>query len=303
MAGTAFSDREVSGAPFFIGFWTVMHISSLLEIIQTAAPLAYAASWDKSGVQIASERSDIRVLAVALNPLPSTVEAALAGQADMLLCHHPLALAPRLPDQVDEYHKVLCRCLCGGLWLYSAHTSLDANPAGPVRWPAREMKLKNVRVLVPESGGQEEFGFGFVGDLPQALTWDGFQNLLVGATGCRQWIEAGPRPETVRRVACCPGSGGSLTMSAHKAGADVLVTGDLKYHQALESPVAVVDLGHHSLEERMMQVWSRELERDLAQHGVRTFFIPGRDPMRAVHMPTADQEASGITPTRTEVGD
>ena len=67
-------------------------------------------------------------------------------KADFLLCHHPLTLAPRLPSRLDEFHEVLRLSLGTSMWVYSAHTSLDANPDGPVNWLGRALGLTNMRV-------------------------------------------------------------------------------------------------------------------------------------------------------------
>ena len=65
-------------------------------------------------------------------------------------------------------------------------------------------------------------------------------------------------PETrVRRVAVCGGSGAELWGAAQQRGADVLVTGDVKYHAALDMAAAgfaVVDVGHGPSESVALQV-------------------------------------------------
>ena len=55
----------------------------------------------------------------------------------------------------------------------------------------------------------------------------------------------------VSTIAVCGGSGASLVGDAISAGTDVLVTGDVKHHAALEAAaagLAVVDAGHHGTE-------------------------------------------------------
>jgi dinuclear metal center YbgI/SA1388 family protein len=62
---------------------------------------------------------------------------------------------------------------------------------------------------------------------------------------------AGPEPGRVKNVALLPGSGGSYIRLAKARGADVLITGDVGYHQALEAEhlgLTVLDLGHYETE-------------------------------------------------------
>jgi len=56
----------------------------------------------------------------------------------------------------------------------------------------------------------------------------------------------------VEKVAVCGGSGASLIRKAAFAGADVLVTGDVKYHEgqdALAAGIAIIDAGHFATEQ------------------------------------------------------
>lgn len=124
-------------------------------------------------------------------------------------------------------------------------------------------------------------GFGEVGDLPEALAWDDFMAKADELIERDALLISGPQPETVSRVAYCGGSGSSLIGKAAKAGADVFITGDMKYHPAVETPICVIDAGHFSLEEEMMRRFAVELEEGL--DGVDVEFFEGEDPFR-VHV-------------------
>jgi dinuclear metal center YbgI/SA1388 family protein len=323
-----------------------MLASSLISLIEATAPPSHAASWDKSGVQIAGTRQKIRRVAVCLDPTRENLEQAVEREADFILCHHPVTLSPRLPDRVDDLHHTLRILLGNGCWLYAAHTSLDASPQGPVSWLSRELRLENSRVLhasgahtmisvhaapatgllltelqnmtslsFPEEGDghvrfavwddqwdmvrqflkdrdipfwsqsvlepRREYGFGCIGDLPAPLAAREFEKVLAERLHLPIRSRTGPFPERITRIAYCPGSGADFAAGAFRAGADIYLTGDVKYHQAQDVMAAgvVVDCGHFSLEERMMQTWETELHRDLASMEVETFYIPGTDPL------------------------
>lgn len=193
-----------------------------------------------------------------------------------MLAHHPLSMSPELPCRLDAYHAALSLLFTGDIPLYSSHTSLDANPEGPVRWLGRELGLTGMSVLEPE-GPDGSFGFGFVGDLPKAVSYKEFCAELSRLTGKSEWTACGPLADPVRRVACCPGSGGSMIGLAEKARADVYISGDIKYHSALEAGVRVIDLGHFQLEETMMRRFAAMLGAELK--GVTVTFIESADPL------------------------
>jgi dinuclear metal center YbgI/SA1388 family protein len=127
----------------------------------------------------------------------------------------------------------------------------------------------------------DEVGFGEVGLLPEPMDFEDFSVVIDGllpAHGRGYWTVSGPQPERVAAVAYCGGSGASLVDRAAQAGADVFITGDMKYHPAVEAGVCVMDVGHFSLEEEMMRRFALELGGRL--DGVEVRFLPGEDPFR-----------------------
>ena len=70
-------------------------------------------------------------------------------------------------------------------------------------------------------------------------------------------------------MALCGGSGAGLLQSAHRQGADVLVTGDVKYHdarQAEELGIALIDAGYFATEKLMIDHVADSLREAAQQH-------------------------------------
>lgn len=133
-----------------------------------------------------------------------------------------------------------------------------------------------------------EYGFGCMGTLPGPLDWDEFSACLT-ALGLPLSRMVGQVPETVTRVAYCPGSGADLGPAAFAKGADVYLTGDLKYHQAqaVQDLGLTIDVGHFCLEETMMRTWSQSLENELSPEGFGWSFCRG-----AIPLPESSRETS-----------
>lgn len=73
--------------------------------------------------------------------------------------------------------------------------------------------------------------------------------------------------------------------SALASGADVYITGDIKYHSALDaeaSGLRIIDVGHFTLEEEMMRRFAATLAEQLS---VPVTFLPGRDPLTGERTP------------------
>ncbi len=269
-----------------------MDIQELIERIEAVAPLSGAAAWDHSGVQVAGSHDRVDRLAVAIDPTPHAVAEALDWGAQCVLTHHPLSIEPRFLDTPGHFLDAARLLLSAGAWLYAAHTSLDARPEGPAGWLPRAMGLTGTTVLEPTDPADPAVGIGLVGDLPEALSMDAFLAELGRHVAGDAWALSGPEPLVVSRVAVCPGSGGSLLPAVARCGADAFVTGDIKYHQGLDAPCAVVDVGHFSLEHTMTRLLARELSRSL-EGDVEVRFLEGRDPFR-IHAPAP--QAGSKTP-------
>ncbi|MGQ9922162.1 MAG: Nif3-like dinuclear metal center hexameric protein [Desulfobacca sp.] len=78
-------------------------------------------------------------------------------------------------------------------------------------------------------------------------------------------ITGRPRPR-VQRLAICGGSGGDLIPQAWQQGADLYLTGDVRYHQAVpfaQEEMAIIDLGHYATEVLFIPEWGRRLQAEL----------------------------------------
>ncbi|BBD07833.1 Nif3-like dinuclear metal center hexameric protein [Desulfovibrio ferrophilus] len=261
-----------------------MNVAEIISCIERIAPPAGAASWDNCGVQIVGLEEDVTRLAVTIDPSPEMVIAALEWGADMIITHHPLYMEPKALNEPGYFLDSTRAVMATGAWLYAAHTSLDVRPEGPAGWLHRAMKLSKLSVLAPNDPSEPEVGYGFWGQLPEPLPWKDFALRLGQHVNRDFWTLTGTTPETVSTVAYCTGSGGSLMNAAYAKGTDVYITGDLKYHQALESPQFTVDVGHFSLEDRMSAELADLLADELGNEGIKVRFLPGREPFKA-HLP------------------
>lgn len=258
-----------------------MLLLDILDIVEKIAPLKGAALWDKSGLQVASSKKIIKNISICLDPIPASIHTAIKNGSELIISHHPLLLKPRLPDKLDSYHEVLKAVLKNDIALYAAHTSLDTNPQGPVNWLAKLLELKNIDIIEPISAfSQEKLGFGIVGELDRACTIDILLEKIAARCDLSTATICGPKVNTVKKIAYCTGSGASLIEAVEKTGADIYISGDIKYHTALDTKICILDLGHHCLEEEMMFCFSEILKRQLI--GINITFVPSASPIQVL---------------------
>ncbi len=117
--------------------------------------------------------------------------------------------------------------------------------------------------FTPVRRARSRVALGTLGDLERPLSLGDLAE-RVGArldSVAEVWGDPDTRVET---VACAGGSGGSLIRAALRAGADCLVTGEVRYHDAigaLEQGLAVIAAGHDSTEFPLVRVLGHELHR------------------------------------------
>ncbi|AJF05677.1 Nif3-like dinuclear metal center hexameric protein [Geoalkalibacter subterraneus] len=122
--------------------------------------------------------------------------------------------------------------------------------------------------LIPLRNRRRDVGLGRIGRLSEALPLDAFARQVAQGLGTEKVRVVGAADRAVSRVAVCGGSGASLIGEAVRQGADVLVTGDIKYHEARQSQekdLCLVDAGHFA-SERVMVARLAQVLRDEADN-------------------------------------
>ncbi|MCP4122690.1 MAG: Nif3-like dinuclear metal center hexameric protein [Bacteroidetes bacterium] len=104
--------------------------------------------------------------------------------------------------------------------------------------------------IVALENSLQDVGSGMIGDLPEDMPIMKFLNTVKTRmkTGCIRYTD--PVAESVKRIAICGGAGSFLLEDAVRAGADVFITGDYKYHQFFDadSRIVIADIGHYESE-------------------------------------------------------
>jgi dinuclear metal center YbgI/SA1388 family protein len=142
--------------------------------------------------------------------------------------------------------------------------------------------------LIPLANRRSDVGLGRIGRLEQALPLGEFALQVKTALGANSLRLVGDAGRRVAKVALCGGSGSSLLAEAVRQGADVLVTGDVKYHEAKNAEsqgIALIDGGHFATEQLMVAGLSAVLRREAEKKGLNVVFheMKGEsDPFRTI---------------------
>ncbi len=116
----------------------------------------------------------------------------------------------------------------------------------------------------------EGAGSGMTGELEEPMDEEIFMNFVKDRFGVSVIRHSALLGKPVKKVAVCGGSGSFLLRKARSSGADVFVTGDIKYHQFFDADgkIVVMDIGHFESEQ-----FTRELFYDLLMKNFPKFAV------------------------------
>ena len=133
-----------------------MDLRSLTEYLDTWLRVREVPDYPNAlnGLQVESGRAEVRRIAVAVDAVQHTVDAAVRAGADLLLVHHGLFWDGNQPVTGRRYRR-LKALLDADLAVYSAHLPLDVHP-----------EVGNNAILVRELGIEARGSFGEYKGLP-----------------------------------------------------------------------------------------------------------------------------------------
>lgn len=206
-----------------------MKKSEIIRRLEDFAPLELAEKWDCSGWAIETSNTVINRIMLALTVTEDVICQAKAQNCDMIIPHHPLFYIPLEWKNID---------------IYSAHTNLDKAEGGTT-----DTLIKSLNLSVYETDN-------FLRYVILDTSVNSFIKELKRISSNLRYVNTKNITE-LKKIAFCAGSGSEFIQEAFANGADAFVTGDLKFHTALESPIVLFDIGHFESEILVLSVFER----------------------------------------------
>lgn len=208
-----------------------MEINKLIDLIENFAPLELQEEWDNSGFQIDLGNKDVKKVILCLSVTQSIINQAVEKNCDMIISHHPLFTVPL------DFNK--------NIPVYSAHTNLDKTDGGTTDTLIKVLGFNKI----------EKYGdFLRVVELEHEVSLEGFIKTIkekLNLSNIR--VVNNFEIKKATKIVFCAGSGADFLDEAEKIGAQIFVTGDLKYHTALDSNVIIIDVGHFESEHPVLK--------------------------------------------------
>lgn len=236
-----------------------MTVQDIASVIEEFAPLPLQEDYDNAGLQVGFRDRHVSAVLLCLDVTDEVLEEAIRRKCDMIVSHHPLIFRGlKNLTGADDTQRIVIRALEAGVAIYSAHTNLDSTWNGVSHEMAHMLGVTGIGVLSPRAGDTRA-GLGVIGDIEPTPKLE-FLRKVKEKFGVKALRYSTQSPALViKRVALCGGSGASLISDALRAGADLYVTGDVKYHDftTYGLDMVIADIGHYESELCSMRIFSR----------------------------------------------
>ena len=217
-----------------------MNKYEITKRIEKFAPPELAEKWDCSGWVVETENQDIQKIMLCLTVTDNIIQQALEQNCNMIISHHPLFNVSIKYKNID---------------IYCAHTNLDRAKGGTT-----DMLIKTLGLAKFIVANSDE---GFVRYINYETSLQDFVKRLKKISPHLRYVN-NKGVTQLKRIAFCAGSGTEFIQEAFENGADALVTGDLKFHTALDSPIVVFDIGHFESEVLVLSVFEQIIGNGLS---------------------------------------
>lgn len=234
-----------------------MKVDQLIQWFEQSANPAWQESWDNCGWQVEPGvlNQDAAIL-VCLTPTLAVMQEAIQLKAagipiNLIFAHHPLVFRPlKSLCTGDAIAEQIRAAFVHGIGIYTAHTNFDQAVEGTADVLAQVLDLQDCEPLTPTPSG---LGYGRVGQLAPSQSLTTFLNHIQAQLQPPDLIYSPvlDLTQSIQRVAVLGGSGAGYLAAAARAGAQVYVTSDCKFHQFQEARdlgIILVDAGHYATE-------------------------------------------------------
>lgn len=237
----------------------MIKVKDIAAIIEEFAPRDLQESYDNAGLQVGNPEQEVSGVLVCLDVTEDVINEAKERECNLIVSHHPLIFKGlKNLTGADATQRLVIEALKNDISVYSAHTNLDSVWDGVSHEIARKLGVKKLEVLEPQIN-HPNAGLGVVGNISPLPKIEFLRKIKeTFKVGALRYSAQSPSV-VVRRVAVCGGSGASLISAAIKANADILVTGDVKYHDftSYGDEIIIADIGHYESELCSREILSR----------------------------------------------
>jgi len=242
-----------------------MRVKEIYDFLNELSPFELQEKWDNSGLLVGNMDDVVKEVHISLDLDEEVLENVKPNS--LIITHHPLIFSPLKKINYDSYATKLLRLLIKkDISLISMHTNFDKTHLN--KYVAQEilgLDIENTDEYITYATVNQNFEC-FQKDIEEKL------NLTQSkAVKCN---------ETVKRVALITGAGMSMI---NEVKADCFLTGDIKYHDAMEASlrkISLIDIGHYESEHHFSPLLLGLCEKYLKINELKAIITASKNPFK-----------------------
>ncbi|SMC88582.1 Nif3-like dinuclear metal center hexameric protein [Moheibacter sediminis] len=128
-----------------------MKLSDITNELEKLAPLVYAEDFDNVGLLVGDTNAEISKVLVTLDTTEEVVQEAIEKGANLIVSFHPIIFSGMKKITGKNYvERVVQLAIKNDINIYATHTALDNSELGVNYQIAKQLNLKNTKILIPQ---------------------------------------------------------------------------------------------------------------------------------------------------------
>lgn len=244
-----------------------MKARDIIKILENRYPIKNAEEWDNIGLLIGDYDKEVKKIQFSIDATLEVIENAIKNDVDMIITHHPIIFkAIKNIREQDILGKKIREVIKKDINIYCIHTNLDSTKGGLNDYILKKLGHENSKIL--DYIEENDSGIGRIYNLDKDFTLYEYITYIkekLKITNLR--VISKDLNKRVKKIALINGSAMSYWKLAKSKNIDLFITGDVTYHDALDSVennLDVIDFGHYESENFFYEL----LEEDLGNLGL-----------------------------------
>ena len=240
-----------------------MKVQSIYDVLNEISPFELQEKWDNAGLLVGSFEDEIENIYISIDLDEELVNS--VKEKSLIITHHPLIFSGLKKINYDTYStKLLRELIKKDICLISMHTNIDKTHLNKyVTEDILGFKIKNSKEFISYCDVNMNFD-----DLVKYVS----SKLSLKTTNtvrCNDFI---------KKIAIVTGSGMSLI---DEIKADCFLTGDIKYHDAMEAKargLSLIDIRHYESERYFNTLLEGLLSEYLKKNKLKAIITASKNP-------------------------
>ena len=244
-----------------------MKIRDIYNYLDSISPFGLQEKWDNSGLIVGNINDEFDNIYISLDLDLDMLRK--VKKNSLIITHHPLIFTALKTVNNDSYStKILKKLIKKDISLISMHTNID------------KTHLNNyVGCDILGLDFKKDEDFILKADIN--LSFESFTKLLKDKLNLKT-LKIVNKKKNINNVSLTTGSGMSLLP---QITTDCFLTGDIKYHEAMEAKardICLIDIGHYESEIHFIALLDMLLKKYLKTNGKKAIMLKSHNPFKYI---------------------